>query len=107
MPGLADVRYLGVLLYDADKIEQVASIADKQSLYQAQLDMFLDPFSPVVQAEARKADLPEAWLDAAQKSPIYKIAIDWKPVFPFSRLVHIWSAPVTYPVRPWQVVRQR
>ena len=28
-------------------------------------------------------------------------------VFPFSRLVHIWSAPVTYPVRPYQVVRQR
>lgn len=28
-------------------------------------------------------------------------------VFPFSRLVHIWSAPVTYPARPWQVVRQR
>lgn len=28
-------------------------------------------------------------------------------VFPFSRLVHIWSAPVTYPFRPYQVVRQR
>jgi nitrate reductase gamma subunit len=28
-------------------------------------------------------------------------------VFPFSRLVHIWSVPVTYPARPYQVVRQR
>ena len=28
-------------------------------------------------------------------------------VFPFSRLVHIWSAPVTYPVRAYQIVRQR
>ena len=28
-------------------------------------------------------------------------------VFPFSRLVHIWSAPLTYPARPYQVVRQR
>ena len=28
-------------------------------------------------------------------------------LFPFSRLVHIWSAPVTYPARPYQVVRQR
>lgn len=28
-------------------------------------------------------------------------------VFPFSRLVHIWSAPVTYVTRPYQVVRQR
>ncbi len=28
-------------------------------------------------------------------------------LFPFSRLVHIWSVPVTYPARPYQVVRQR
>jgi len=28
-------------------------------------------------------------------------------VFPFSRLVHIWSAPLGYLRRPWQVVRQR
>ena len=27
-------------------------------------------------------------------------------LFPFSRLVHIWSVPVGYPVRPYQVVRQ-
>jgi nitrate reductase gamma subunit len=28
-------------------------------------------------------------------------------VFPFSRLVHIWSAPVSYVWRPYQVVRRR
>lgn len=28
-------------------------------------------------------------------------------VFPFSRLVHIWSAPVSYVARLYQVVRQR
>ena len=28
-------------------------------------------------------------------------------VFPFSRLVHIWSAPVGYAVRPYQLVRRR
>jgi nitrate reductase gamma subunit len=28
-------------------------------------------------------------------------------VFPFSRLVHIWSAPVGYAARPYQIVRQR
>jgi nitrate reductase gamma subunit len=28
-------------------------------------------------------------------------------VFPFSRLVHIWSAPVGYVVRPYQLVRRR
>ncbi len=28
-------------------------------------------------------------------------------VFPFSRLVHIWSAPIGYPFRRYQVVRRR
>jgi nitrate reductase gamma subunit len=28
-------------------------------------------------------------------------------LFPFSRLVHIWSAPVGYVLRPYQVVRRR
>ncbi|TAN53251.1 MAG: respiratory nitrate reductase subunit gamma [Methylococcaceae bacterium] len=28
-------------------------------------------------------------------------------VFPFSRLVHIWSVPLAYPLRPYQVVRRR
>lgn len=28
-------------------------------------------------------------------------------VFPFSRLVHIWSAPVFYVLRPYQLVRRR
>ena len=28
-------------------------------------------------------------------------------IFPFSRLVHIWSAPVGYLARPYQVVRRR
>ncbi len=28
-------------------------------------------------------------------------------LFPFSRLVHIWSAPVFYVLRPYQVVRRR
>ena len=28
-------------------------------------------------------------------------------VFPFSRLVHIWSAPLSYAVRPYQLVRRR
>ncbi|MGE0416287.1 MAG: respiratory nitrate reductase subunit gamma [Acetobacteraceae bacterium] len=28
-------------------------------------------------------------------------------IFPFSRLVHIWSAPISYVGRPYQVVRRR
>jgi nitrate reductase gamma subunit len=28
-------------------------------------------------------------------------------VFPFGRLVHVWSAPVWYVARPYQIVRSR
>ncbi|MGZ4990671.1 MAG: respiratory nitrate reductase subunit gamma, partial [Methylobacter sp.] len=28
-------------------------------------------------------------------------------VFPFSRLVHVWSVPLGYVTRPYQVVRRR
>ncbi len=42
------IRYLGVLLYDADRIAEAASVTDKKDLYQAQLDIFLDPHDPEV-----------------------------------------------------------
>jgi nitrate reductase beta subunit len=97
------IRYLGVLLYDADKIEAAASVVDEQSLYQAQLDMFLDPFSPTVQAEARKAGIPDAWLQAAQDSPIYKMAMDWKIAFPlhpeYRTLPMVWYVPALSPIQ--------
>ena len=97
------IRYLGVVLYDADKIEQAASVADEKSLYQAQLDMFLDPFSPAILAEARKVGIPEAWLKAAQDSPIYKMAIDWKIAFPlhpeYRTLPMVWYIPALSPIQ--------
>jgi nitrate reductase / nitrite oxidoreductase, beta subunit len=40
------IRYLGVVLYDADRIEEAASVADEGDLYEAQLKIFLDPNDP-------------------------------------------------------------
>ena len=47
------IRYLGVVLYDADRIEEAASVPDEQDLYEAQLDIFLNPHDPAVIAQAR------------------------------------------------------
>ena len=52
------IRYLGVLLYDADKIEHAASVADPKDLYESQLKVFLDPNAPEVIAEAKKQASP-------------------------------------------------
>ncbi len=40
------IRYLGIVLYDADRVEAAASVTDEQDLLNAQLDVFLDPSDP-------------------------------------------------------------
>ena len=97
------IRYLGVLLYDADKIEAAASVADERDLYQAQLDCFLNPHDPEVQKMAREQGIPESWLISAQKSPVYKMAMDWKIAFPlhpeYRTLPMVWYIPPLSPIQ--------
>lgn len=97
------IRYLGVLLYDADKIEAAASVANEQDLYQAQLDCFLDPHDPAVQAQARLDGIPESWIESAQKSPVYKMAMEWKIAFPlhpeYRTLPMVWYIPPLSPIQ--------
>lgn len=66
------IRYLGVLLYDADRIEQAAAAENEKNLYQSQLDIFLDPNDPAVIAQALKDGVAQSVIDAAQRSPVYK-----------------------------------
>ncbi|RIZ70965.1 MAG: nitrate reductase subunit beta [Methylococcales bacterium] len=97
------IRYLGVLLYDADRIEEAASCENEQDLYQQQLDVFLNPFDEQVLAQARAEGIPESWLTAAQASPVYKMAIDWKVAFPlhpeFRTLPMVWYVPPLSPIQ--------
>ena len=76
------IRYLGVVLYDADRISEAASTSDQRDLYEEQLKVFLDPNDPAVIEQARKDGVPDAWLEAAKHSPVYKMAMDWKVAFP-------------------------
>lgn len=96
------IRYLGVLLYDADRIEQAASVENEQDLYQAQLDTFLDPNDPEVRAAALRDGVPQAWIDSAVQSPVYKMAIDWKIAFPlhpeYRTLPMVWYVPPLSPI---------
>ena len=96
------IRYLGVMLYDADRIEEAASVEDVEDLYQAQLDIFLDPHDPAVIEQARKDGVPEAWLEAARHSPVYKMAMEWKVAFPlhpeYRTLPMVWYVPPLSPI---------
>ena len=96
------IRYLGVILYDADRIEEAASV-DEKDLYEAQLKVFLDPNDPAVIAQARADGVPEAWIEAALKSPVYKMAMEWKVAFPlhpeYRTLPMVWYVPPLSPIQ--------
>lgn len=95
------LRYLGVMLYDADKVEE-AALADEKDLYHAQLDIFLDPNDPEVIEEALKEGIQMEWIEAAQKSPIYKMIVDWKIALPlhpeYRTLPMVWYIPPLSPI---------
>jgi nitrate reductase beta subunit len=97
------IRYMGVVLYDADKISDAAGVDNEKDLYQSQLDMFLDPNDPEVIAEALEQGISQQWLDAAKDSPVYKMAMDWKIAFPihpeFRTLPMMWYVPPLSPVQ--------
>lgn len=96
------IRYLGVMLYDADRIKEAASTENQEGLYQAQLDIFLDPYDPEVQEAAIESGVPQAWVDAAQRSPVYKMAVEWKIAFPlhpeYRTLPMVWYVPPLSPI---------
>lgn len=97
------IRYNGVMLYDADKIEQLASTSDEQDIYEAHRSIFLDPNDPEVIAAARRDGVPEDWIESARKSPIWKMAMEWKIAFPihpeFRTLPMVWYVPPLSPVQ--------
>jgi len=97
------IRYLGVMLYDADRIEQAAGVEDEKQLYDAQLDVFLDPNDPAVIAAARADGVPEDWIKGAQESPIWKMAMEWKVAFPlhpeYRTLPMVWYIPPLSPIQ--------
>lgn len=97
------IRYLGVLLYDADRIHEVASTPNEQDLYQKQLEIFLDPFDPAVIEQAQKDGVPLSVIEAAQKSPVYKMAVDWKLALPlhpeYRTLPMVWYVPPLSPIQ--------
>lgn len=97
------IRYLGVLLYDADKVKEVASTPSDSDLYEKQLEMFLDPNDPQVIEQARKDGVADSVIEAAQKSPVYKLAVDWKLALPlhpeYRTLPMVWYVPPMSPIQ--------
>jgi len=96
------IRYIGVVLYDADRVEEIATLEDEKQLYPGQLSLFLDPNDPEVIEQARKDGITDDWIEAAQRSPIYKLAIEQGIALPlhpeYRTLPMVWYVPPLSPI---------
>jgi nitrate reductase / nitrite oxidoreductase, beta subunit len=94
------IRYLGVMLYDADRILKAASGDDKE-LINNQLDLYLDPDDPEVIDGAKKAGIADSTMSAARKSPVWKFVKTWGLALPlhpeFRTLPNLFYVPPLLP----------
>ena len=64
--GGVDFCYLGPLLYDLDRVAEIANTEDEKQLVAAHRTIILDPFDPKIIAEAKRQGISDDWLDALQ-----------------------------------------
>jgi len=96
------LRYIGLVLYDADKVLDAASITDEHELLAAQRAVFLDPNDPDVIREAEAAGIAHDWIEAAQRSPIWALINTYEVALPlhpeYRTMPMVWYIPPLSPV---------
>ncbi len=95
------IRYLGVLLYDREKLED-ALTAETDELVERQLDLILDPFDDRVKEEAKRRGIKDEIIRFAQESPIYKFVKKYRLALPlhpeFRTLPMLFYVPPLLPL---------
>jgi nitrate reductase beta subunit len=96
------LRYIGLMLYDADAVLDAAATQDEHDLYEAQRQVFLDPHDPAVIAAAERAGIPRDWVEAAQRSPVYALINTYRVALPlhpeYRTMPMVWYIPPLSPV---------
>ncbi|MEV5935738.1 nitrate reductase subunit beta [Streptomyces sp. NPDC052079] len=96
------LRYIGLVLYDADRVLEAASTPDETDLYEAQRQVFLDPHDPQVAEAAERAGIPYDWMEAARRSPIHALINTYRVALPlhpeYRTLPMVWYIPPLSPV---------
>ena len=96
------LRYLGLMLYDADAVTAAASVEAETDLYAAQRSVFLDPADPAVVAAARRDGIPDDWIDAARRSPVWDLIMRYQVALPlhpeYRTMPMVWYIPPLSPV---------
>ncbi|WP_207550215.1 nitrate reductase subunit beta [Thermostaphylospora chromogena] len=96
------LRYIGLVLYDADRVAEAAATPRQEDLLEAHKSVLLDPHDPKVIAAARAEGIPEDWLEAARRSPVHKLIFEYGVALPlhpeYRTLPMVWYIPPLSPV---------
>jgi nitrate reductase beta subunit len=96
------LRYIGLVLYDADRVLDAAATPDDKDLYAAQRSVFLDPNDPAVQRAAEAAGIPHDWVEAATRSPVWALINRFEVALPlhpeYRTMPMVWYIPPLSPV---------
>ncbi|OLS23177.1 MAG: Respiratory nitrate reductase 1 beta chain [Candidatus Heimdallarchaeota archaeon LC_2] len=95
------IRYMGVLLYDADEVKDAVKVED-MDLVEAQRAIIKDPFDPEVIEACKRNRISPGMLEAAQNSPVYKFVKKWKIALPlhpeFRTMPMLFYVPPLLPI---------
>ena len=96
------LRYLGLVLYDADRVLEAASVPDERDLYRAHREVLLDPNDPELVDAAERDGVPHDWVLAAQRSPIHALIQTYEVALPlhpeYRTMPMVWYIPPLSPV---------
>ena len=95
------IRYMGPIMVDQDRVLEAAT-APEEDLVSMHRSIILDPNDPKVIKQAKKQGISDAWLDAAQRSPVYRMFVEWKIALPlhpeFRTVPNLFYIPPESPV---------
>ena len=97
------IRYLGVVLYDADRIEAAASVKDEKAI-STKRSCRSSSIPTTRWSSSRRAPtaFPMPGSKRPRRSPIWKMAMEWKVAFPlhpeYRTLPMVWYVPPLSPI---------
>ena len=97
------LRYIGLVLYDVDRVLAAASVENDTDLYEAQRQILLDPTDPEVIAGARTPRAsPTSGSRPRSRSPVYALINTYRVALPlhpeYRTMPMVWYIPPLSPV---------
>ena len=96
------LRYLGLVLYDADKVQAAASVPERAGPA-TRRNWACSSIRTTPRCAGRRRDgIPDDWIEAARRSPVYALAVKHRVALPlhpeYRTLPMVWYVPPLSPV---------